>query len=249
MHPRKFALLALAIPLVMAACTDTSTPPLPALKVTLQADPATVNLPGATTLTATTSRTMGVQRVEFYEGTTKLGEDSTAPYTFTATYTYANNGAHTYTARAVETNGKTADGTATVTVNIADAFEPNDSAAAAAPLTYGQNVTGSIAGQDRDYDWFKFTAKAGDQVLIRALGKNTNPTSTLDPVLYLYAPDGKTLLERDDDGGTGLDSEIRYNVLTDGTYVIGLTSFTIKDDATAKDNSTTNTYRLELSLR
>ena len=60
---------------------------------------------------------VAVARVEFYDGATKLGEDTTAPYEFT--WTNPSTGAHTITARAIDNAGATAVSSSTpVTVTI-----------------------------------------------------------------------------------------------------------------------------------
>ena len=87
--------------------------------VSLSAPSATVTRVGTFTLTATASDDRGIARVEFYEGSTKVGEDTSSPYTKSFVYITSDNGAHTYTARAVDTtdNAATSDAV-TVTVDI-----------------------------------------------------------------------------------------------------------------------------------
>ena len=75
------------------------------------------------------------------------------------------------------------------------------------------------------------------------------PGGTLDPYVMVLLADGKTVLEQDDDGGLGLDSEIRFNVPATGTYIIAVTSFAIHDDPAASDNLPTNLYQLALTRR
>ncbi|HYD39729.1 MAG TPA: Ig-like domain-containing protein, partial [Anaeromyxobacter sp.] len=71
--------------------------------VSLASSAATVTTASSITLTAAATDDVGVARVEFYEGTTLLASDTTAPYTTAIAFTSANNGAHTYTARAYDT--------------------------------------------------------------------------------------------------------------------------------------------------
>ena len=55
----------------------------PTVSLTQPADGAILTAPAAVHLAATASDTDGsVTKVEFFNGTTKLGEDTTAPYTF-----------------------------------------------------------------------------------------------------------------------------------------------------------------------
>jgi endoglucanase len=87
--------------------------------VSLVAAPTTVTAPGSVTLTATATDNVGVTRVDFSEGTALLGSDTTAPYTQVVNVTAANNGTHSYTAKAFDAAGNSATSTAvTVTVNI-----------------------------------------------------------------------------------------------------------------------------------
>jgi Rieske Fe-S protein len=104
-------------PTVSVMVNIAATPPT----ITLAANPTSVTAAGSSTLTATvTAGTGTITKVEFFEGATLLSTKTAAPYTYTAAYTSANNGAHTYTAKVTASDGSTATSTAaTVTVNIA----------------------------------------------------------------------------------------------------------------------------------
>jgi hypothetical protein len=78
---------------------------------------------------------------------------------------------------------------------------------------------------------------------------SVDPSSTLDPYVMILMPDGKTVLEKDDDGGAGLESEIRFNAPVAGTYTVVVTSFIIHDDPSATDDKATNTYQIALTRR
>ncbi len=76
--------------------------------------PPTVTLSGVTdggrihatrTLTAVASDNVGVTKVEFYQGNTKLGTVSTLPYTFAWDTTKVTNGSYTVTAKAYDAAG------------------------------------------------------------------------------------------------------------------------------------------------
>lgn len=76
----------------------------PTVTLTAPASNAAFAAPATLTLTASAADSDGsVARVEFYNGATKLGEDTTAPYSFT----WANVGAGTYSllARALDNEG------------------------------------------------------------------------------------------------------------------------------------------------
>lgn len=78
--------------------------------------PTTFTLPAAVTFAATAADSDGIARVEFFNGATKLGEDTTAPYTFT--WAAAAAGTYSITARATDTVGSvTTSAAQSVTVN------------------------------------------------------------------------------------------------------------------------------------
>ncbi len=55
----------------------------PTVSITSPANGATFTAPASITINATASDSDGtLTRVEFFQGTTKLGEDTTAPYSF-----------------------------------------------------------------------------------------------------------------------------------------------------------------------
>ncbi len=94
--------------------------PTGALTVSLAASSTNITIAGATTLTATPSGGAAISKVEFFEGSTKLGETTSGPYTFDVAYTSASNGAHTYHAVATDTAAATASSNdVNVIVNIA----------------------------------------------------------------------------------------------------------------------------------
>ena len=73
-------------------------------------------------MTASASDNVGVKKVEFYIGTTKVGEDSTAPYEISVA-NYAN-GTYTFKAVATDNAGNTAESTSSITINYADTSAP-----------------------------------------------------------------------------------------------------------------------------
>ena len=72
---------------------------------TLTAPAAGATLRNNVTLTATASDNFGVTSVEFYDGTTRLSADSTAPYSYVWNTRTAPNGARTLTVRAYDAAG------------------------------------------------------------------------------------------------------------------------------------------------
>ncbi|GAA5437913.1 DVUA0089 family protein [Deinococcus aquaticus] len=241
------SLLALTGALLTACNTGVGDITIPALNVTVS--PATLVNAGTATFTAATSDESGISKVEFYDNGTLVTADTAAPYEASKAYAFADNGAHTIMVKAYDGSGNIATKTAPLTVAIADRNEPNNSVAAATALTVGTPVSGVIAGQDRDQDYFKFTAAAGEALKLTVQSVSVDAKSTLDPYVMILMPDGRTVLEKDDDSGAGLESEIRFNAPAAGTYTAVVTSFDIHDDATAKNDRVTNTYQIALTRR
>ena len=76
----------------------------PSVTLTSPANGATFTAPAAIDITATASDPENqLARVEFYQGTTLLGSDSSSPYSFT--WSSAPAGSYTLTARAFDTDG------------------------------------------------------------------------------------------------------------------------------------------------
>jgi hypothetical protein len=235
----------------MAEATDTVSVNVdvtnPTVSVTAQPNPLTGS--GTVNFTAAASDDRGVTRVEFYDNGVLFTTENVAPYTASKAYTFADNGTRTITVRAYDGQGNVSEASTTLTVAIADANEPNDSVGAATPLSIGTARNGAIAGQSRDFDYFKFDAAEGDMLKLNVRSVSVDATSTLDPYVMILLPDGKTVLEKDDDSGAGLESEIRFNVPQAGTYTVVVTSFDIQDDAEASDDQATNTYQILLTRR
>jgi hypothetical protein len=89
----------------------------PAVTLTQPANGATFTAPATVALAATANDSDGtVAKVEFFNGATKLGEDTTAPYNFTWSAVPAGN--YTVTARATDNLGvSTTSSPAAITVN------------------------------------------------------------------------------------------------------------------------------------
>ena len=94
--------------------------------------------------------------------------------------------------------------------------EPNDAFQQATAAT-GPGALNGIIEKMGDVDFFKFTAKAGQQFDIRLFARNTL-RSPLDSVLYVLNAQGGTLAGNDDSGGP--DSYLRFGVPADGDYFI-----------------------------
>ncbi|MEA2274347.1 MAG: hypothetical protein QOI98_3055, partial [Solirubrobacteraceae bacterium] len=87
----------------------------PAVSITQPAAGAPFYAPASVNIAANASDDGSVTKVEFFNGATKLGEDTTAPYAYA--WTGVGQGTYSVTARATDNGGKTATSAAlTVTV-------------------------------------------------------------------------------------------------------------------------------------
>jgi subtilisin family serine protease len=111
----------------------------PAVNITDPANGATVS--GTVAFNASASDTQGLQKVQFWAGSTYLGYDSSAPYTRSWDTTAFVNGTHTLRARAIDWGNNWTETTISVTVNNADSTPP--SASITSPLD-GATVSGTI---------------------------------------------------------------------------------------------------------
>jgi hypothetical protein len=89
--------------LVFAVGAGASDTTAPTASITAPAAGATVS--GAVTVSASASDNVGVTKVDFYDGATLIGTDTTSPYSLTWTTTSTANGAHSLTARASDAAG------------------------------------------------------------------------------------------------------------------------------------------------
>src|SRR5437762_1330740 len=89
----------------------------PLVSITSPANNATFTAPATITINATASDTDGtVAKVEFFQGATKLGEDTTTPYSFVWSGVAA--GGYSLTAKATDNaQGKTTSSPVNITVN------------------------------------------------------------------------------------------------------------------------------------
>lgn len=94
--------------------SDTTAP-----AVSLTAPAANATLSASANLAATASDAVGVTKVEFYANATKLGTDTTEPYSFTWDTTVATNGNYALTAKGYDAAGNVAQSSA-VAVTVAN---------------------------------------------------------------------------------------------------------------------------------
>jgi chitinase len=92
-----------------------STNPPPTVSITAPSNGATFTAPVNITITATASDNGSVTKVEFFDGSAKLGEDTSSPYSYV--WNNVSTGAHTIMARATDNQGATASSSVNITVN------------------------------------------------------------------------------------------------------------------------------------
>jgi hypothetical protein len=132
--------------------------------------------------------------------------------------------------------------------------EPNDTSGTATALTFTPTaITTAAINPGGDIDFYTFTAPAGSRIWIETDtgGVQNAGATSRDTVMDLLAADGTTVIENDDDDGTGnggdgtietgLASIIAGQTLTTGgTYFIRVQAFSV--------TGIVNPYRLFVSL-
>ncbi|GAB3991615.1 hypothetical protein GCM10028807_22050 [Spirosoma daeguense] len=99
----------------------------PTVALTSPTTNATFAAPATITLSANANDTDGtISKVEFYNGSTKLGEDATSPYTFS--WSSVNAGTYTLTAKSIDNLGATATSAGVVITVIASTPPTNPTA-------------------------------------------------------------------------------------------------------------------------
>jgi hypothetical protein len=116
--------------------------------------------------------------------------------------------------------------------------EPNNAAAEATPAANAPTALNGIIQQDGDMDFFRFTAKKGEQYDVRVFARGTL-RSPLDPVLTIHNAQGGQMAANDDTGGSP-DSYLRFAVPDDGDFLVG-----VRDHL--KSGGPTYVYRVEVA--
>src|SRR3989442_10475570 len=99
--------------------------------------------------------------------------------------------------------------------------EPNDAPATATSVALGDVASGNI-DPTGDVDYYAFDVTAGTYLILDVDASRSG--SPLDPILWLYSPDGTTELAFSDDYN-GLDSHIEYAISTTGRYYAAITDY------------------------
>lgn len=98
--------------------------------------------------------------------------------------------------------------------------EPNNAIAEVTAVAAAPAAFNGIIQQDGDMDFFKFTAKKGEQYDVRIFARGTL-RSPLDPVLSVHNDKGGQIAANDDSGGSP-DSYLRFAVPNDGEYFVAV---------------------------
>ena len=183
---------------------------VPLVEITSPASNAQFNAGAAAKITATASVAEGtVSRVEFYNGSTKLGEDATNPYGFTWYNVPAGN--HKISAKAIDEN----EGTATsAMVNIIVNSLPViaiSSPANGAIITEGSNVTLAATASDADgfitkVEFFSGNTKVGEDTSSPYTSEMQNVKSGVVHIV----------VQATDNSGAVVNMEITLNIVKPG---------------------------------
>jgi hypothetical protein len=98
-------------------------------------------------------------------------------------------------------------------------IEPNNALPQATLAGGSPLALNGIIQEDGDVDFFKFSAKKGEQLDVRVYARNPL-RSPLDSVLTIHNAQGGGIANNDDTGGP--DSYIRFNPPADGEYLISV---------------------------
>ncbi len=186
------------------------------MSLTAPANGATYTAPATVSLTATAADSDGtVSKVEFYQGATKLGEDTTSPYAYTWNSVAA--GSYTLTAKAYDNSGAvTSSASVGITVNAA----PGGNTVYLSDLTwtYVSNTWGPM-----EKDKSNGEAAAGDGLVITLNGVTyTKGLGTHAPSEVRYNLGGAYTTFLTDvgvDDEVGINGLVVFQVWADGTLL------------------------------
>lgn len=115
-------------------------------------------------------------------------------------------------------------GTYTLTMSSAETGDQiGDNAASAGSISADQSITGTIDFAD-DADWYAISLSAGVQYTIDLEGSPTERGTLSDTFLSVYNADGQ-LVDSNDDGGTGYNSNLVLSPDAAGTYYISAQAY------------------------
>jgi hypothetical protein len=195
----------IALASLVALATSCGSAPKPVGSLSLTTAHSTVTVSGKFRLSATPSNIANISKVEFFDGDSKLGEDTTAPYAFNTTLTSSNNGTKNYKAIALDSsNTATSSAVSPVTVNIVAGFALVGSHLNTTENDYVDSIPSSLAVDANDVPYMVFTEAKGKLVVKKWLAN-------------AWQQVGEALAEKGDDAAVSLDSN--------GNPVVSYTEF------------------------
>jgi chitinase len=206
---------------VAAAPTTTNTPPT----ITFSA-PTTATVGQAVTLTATATDANGaVTNVEFYNNNSKIGQDLTAPYSLS--YTFTKAGIFSLMARATDNKGATTNSALiTITVTTGTATTPPPTTGVPASSTFFRAI--NLGGRALTIDGHNFEAGSSAANFQSNATGWANQSATLNPATDA----ARAEMLRDAYFGTG--PTFALSGVASGTYSVYL--YIWEDDAAATTN-------------
>ncbi len=204
-------------------------------------------------LNATATDDFGVSKVEFYNGTTLLASDTTAPYSHTVSLLEAGMNFSSFTAKAFD-----ATGNSTTSGIIEDAWESsatrNNTSATAVMLdampvrtqagtTLGASLDSTVfSATDPDVDYY-----AVNLTFAQVLKVRTYSNTGTDTMLRLYNAAGSQLAFNDAAGDfNNTDSAVNWRASDNGVYYIAVSSYS--DGITPAAQGLGKQYRLTVQV-
>lgn len=148
---------------------------------TVSLSSSSTNITSATTLTLTATATdnKAVTKVEFYDGSTLLNTDTTAPYTYAISMNGAQSGTHYYLAKAYDaSNNLNNSNTVNVVVNIDDQAPSISISMTATNITFVSPYSVNATATDN----------VGVTKVEFYIGANLAYTDTSSPYAYAFTP-------------------------------------------------------------
>jgi hypothetical protein len=201
--------------------------------------PSAGTVSGTVSMTATASDAVGVTKVEFYQGATKLGEDLSSPYAYSWDSTTVANGNYSLTAKALDAAGNIGtSNTVYVTVS-------NGSSDTTAPtVTLDTPSAGTVSGT------VSMTATASDAVGVTKVEFYQGATKLGEDLSspYAYSWDSTTVANGnysltakalDAAGNIGTSNTV-YVTVSNGSGATPVTSFTMAGPSSSSITFTTS---------
>ncbi len=100
----------------------------------------------------------------------------------------------------------------------ADTSEPDDGVYVAKPIPTNGEPVNDLFDVAQDEDWFQLEAQAGNKYLVQT----PNLAAGVNPIVEVYTVEGVTLLNSNNDSGSGRTSKLEWQAPQDGPYFIRL---------------------------